>query len=157
MNVKLLLALLLLITGTCVAQDYIGDTRKKVRKNLEKYIQSTNVSSKIYETDSSLVLLLDDPNYKPVDFVYLFDKDDQCIAELRSGCDTCIIKFMEDALDRTTYQWKQISPAKFISNSRYRLSMELFGIEKGSLLAVRKLNLSRGAYLRLRNAKKEEF
>ncbi len=92
-----------------------------------------------------------------MDFVYLFDANDECIAEFRSGCDTCIIKLMEDALDRIAYQWKQIGPAKFLSNSRYRLFMELLDSEKGSLLAVRKLNLSRSAYLRLRKTKKEQL
>ena len=131
------------------AQDYIGDKRKKVKASLEEYMRKTNVSAVMQETDTTLLLPLNDPNYKPVDFTFLFDKEGKCTTEIRSGCDTCVAKYLQQALEKKTYEWKQTGSNRFMSNSRYRLQMELLDSEKGSMLLIRKLFLSRNEYNRL--------
>lgn len=138
-----------LLSYVTVAQDYVGDKREKVRKNFEKYLQNLGASDRITETDSSLVVSIRDPKFKPVDFTFLFDNGDECIAEIRTGCDTCIANYLQYALDKKFHQWKQTGNNQFLSNSRFRLSMELLLGEKGSKLVLKKLALNRRDYLKL--------
>jgi len=127
----------------CSAQSFIGDKRSKVKKDLEKFIQSTAVSVNIMETDSSLVVPMNDPKYKPVDFLFLFDGDDKCIAEIRTGCDSCVAKYFQQAFEDSRYDWKQTSVNKFLSDSRHRLVMELVNNDKGSSLVIRRISVGR--------------
>ena len=134
---------------TVPAQDFIGDKRQKVRKNFEKYLQDNGASNRFIETDSSLVLAFRNPQFKPVDFTFLFDSEDKCIAEIRTGCDTCVANYLQQALDKGAYQWKQTGKVQFLSNSRFRLSMEVFAEKTETTLVIRKLALNRRDYLKL--------
>lgn len=138
-----------LLCSLSYSQDYVGDKREKVRKNFEKYLRHLGASDLITETDSSLVLSIRDPKFKPVDFTFLFDKEDECIAEIRTGCDTCVANYLQYALDKKFHQWNQTGNNQFLSNSRFRLLMELLPVEKGSSLVIRKLSLNRREYLKL--------
>lgn len=144
-----LVGLFCLWCGFTSAQDYVGDKREKVRKNFEKYLLHLGATDRITETDSSLVLSIRDPKFKPVDFTFLFDGEGKCIAEIRTGCDTCIANYLQYALDKKFHQWKQINTAQFLSNPRFRLSMEVSAGTTGSTLTIRKLFLNRRDYLKL--------
>lgn len=141
--------------GVAAAQDYIGDNRQKVRKNFEKYLRSIGATDPLIETDSSLVLNIRNPKFKPVEFAFLFDRQDECIAEIRTGCDTCVANYMNYALDKKFHQWKQTGANQFLSNSRFRLLMELLPGENGSKLIIRKLQLNRRDYLKLLKQQKD--
>ena len=134
-----------MLANSCLGQGYIGDKRKTVKKSLEKYMHDTNVSATIQETDSTLILPLTDLKYKPVDFVFLFDKDGKCVEEIRTGCDTCIAKYVKQALDNSSYEWIQISENSFVSNKKHRLLMEVLSTEKESRLSIKKI-ITRAEY-----------
>lgn len=147
MKLKLLIAFVTLLFCTaCTAQSFIGDSREKVRKKLEKHLLQTGVKSSLQETDSSLILAVNEPAFKAVDFVFLFDAENNCVAEISSGCDTCLAKYMQTALDKKAFGWRQHGPNRFLSNDRYRVSMELAEGDKGSLLTIRKIPLNRREY-----------
>ena len=137
---------IVIFLSACTAQGFIGDNRESVKKKLEKHLLQTNAKATLQETDSSLVLPFNDPNFKAVDFTFLFDDGGKCIAEIYSGCDTCLAKYLQQALDKKTYGWKQHGPNRFLSNQRNRISMELTAGEKGGLLIIRKIPLNRREY-----------
>jgi hypothetical protein len=148
------LTLFCFLGSLAVGQDYVGDKREKVRKKFEKYLQHLGASDRITETDSSLVLSIRDPKFKPVDFTLLFDSENKCIAEIRTGCDTCVANYLQYALEKKFHQWQQTGNNQFLSNSRFKLSMELLPGEKGSMLVIKKLALNRRDYLKLLKQRK---
>ena len=127
-------------------QGFIGEKRQKVKKTFESYLQRNAISEGVKETDSSLVFSVNNPKLKPVDFAFLFDGDDICIAEIKTGCDTCLANYMQRALDNKSFGWRQHGPNRFLSNQRYKVAMELTADDKGSKLVIRKIPLNRREY-----------
>src|SRR4051812_43398837 len=109
----LLFLVLISISATCFSQSFIGSSRRKVKKDLSKYISKAKVSASISETDTTIALPLRDPNFKPADFLFHFDSEGKCDRETRIACDSCINRYLDEALSNKSYGWIKINPATF--------------------------------------------
>lgn len=140
----------LLLAGTvslsALAQDFVGDNRKKVRKGLERYMAHTGVRTTIGETDSTLFLFLRDPQFKPADFIFHFDRRNHCDRALRSACDSCIEKYLKEALANTAYGWVKKNDSTWLSAYSRHLLMERSGEAGARVLTVRRIDWRREDY-----------
>lgn len=129
------------------SQDYVGKSRSKVRKLLARYIVKTDANVTIEETDSSIAYHLRDSKYKYADFIYCFDANDRCISEFTTSCDTCVNKFMNQALK--LYTWIQVGTSSYVSKFSKRLLIESGFSQGSSFFRIRKVNWTQAEYNQL--------
>lgn len=110
------------------AQKYFDKSRGDVKKELEKYVlDNKSINPKLTETDSTLVLAVNDPTAQPARFIYGFDKSTgQCNYQRTiASCDSCYKKYLENLLGQKEYQWKKINENQYVSKFADRLLLEL--------------------------------
>jgi hypothetical protein len=98
----LVVVLLLIINYPLLAQGFIGRKPERVKCDLDRHVVKTKVSAAYASTDTSLTLQIRDPKYQPVDYVFRF-QNRRCVEELRVGCDSCIRKYLDEALRVRAY------------------------------------------------------
>ncbi len=108
-------------------QIYINSTKGDVKKELLLYIENNGkTKATISETDSSLLLKIPGTKTEEVNFVYTFDKTNLCLSQkVIAQCDTCIDKYLQDALRLVKYKWRKINENQYISSFEEKLIVEL--------------------------------
>lgn len=139
---KAVFFVLLLVSCTHISysQGYLGKTPSRVKRGLDQHLAKTKMSGNYEQTDTSLTLQIRDPKFQPVDFVFRF-RANKCVEELRVGCDSCMRKYLDEALRVKAYGWTRVSENTYVSRRSYRRIMVL--IDEPSSLLFRKINWSR--------------
>jgi hypothetical protein len=141
-----ILILLFGFTGAAYTQGFVGANKRQVKRTLAKYSKNTHITPVINETESKYEFLIRDSSYRPADFVYLFDKNNKCIEETRVACDSCVQKYMNEALAKKQYAWVQVTPNLYLSKYNRHLLIEWIPAAETSRLIIKKIDWTRGAY-----------
>jgi hypothetical protein len=145
------LILFFCFAGAAYAQGFVGANKRQVKRTLAKYSKSAHITPVINENESSYEFLIRDSNYRPADFVYLFDKNNKCIEETRVACDSCVQKYMNEAIAKKQYAWVQVTPNLYLSKYNRHLLMEWIPAAERSRLIIKKIHWTRGAYMKYLN------
>ena len=139
LNMKAAFFVLLLVgcAHLSYSQGYIGKTPSLVKRGLDRHLAKTKVSANFERTDTSLTLHIRDPKFQPVDFIFRF-QGNKCIEELRVGCDSCMRKYLNEALGVKAYGWTRVNEHTYVSKRIYRRMMVL--IEEPSSLLFRRMS-----------------
>lgn len=141
---RIILFLFLMGCGTIAfSQGLIGKTPAKVKRDLDRHLAKTKVSATYEQTDTSLTLQIRDPKYQPVDFIFRFENK-RCVEELRVGCDSCVNKYLEEALQVKVYGWTKVNESSYVSKRSYRRMMVV--MKEPSSLVIRRMKWSRDEY-----------
>lgn len=125
---KSFILLLLFFPLAASSQKYIDKARADVKKELEKYVSDNKtIHPLLTETDSTLVLAVNDPAAQPVSFIYGIDeKTGKCdYQKTVASCDSCYKKYLKNLLDQKTYGWKKINENQYVSKYAFQLMLEL--------------------------------
>ena len=133
----------MILSLQATSQTNIGDSRKAVKRTLEWYLKKYDLPDPVLETDTSLQLFLRGPKVKKADFIYHFDTNNKCDYELRIACDTCVLTYLNDAIDLKYYDFKQISPTTFLSNYYKQVLIEIMNKEDTYSIRFSKTNFTR--------------
>ena len=144
---KLLVTLLLIFFfhHPVLSQNFIGDGSKKIRKKLQHYITTNNISAQITETADNITLYISDSTKKPAVFKFNMAAG-KCFEEIKLACDSCIAKYANETLRMTSYGWKKMNDSTFIS--KYSKHMMMIVLMNGSSPSLRivKTTWDRRAY-----------
>jgi hypothetical protein len=144
---KLLVILVVLsISFTATSQGFLGKSKRQVKRNLAKYSLASNAKPVMHETDSTIELLIRDSSYKEADFIYKFNNRNRCVAEYRVACDSCLQKYLHEALDKKAYQWIEIDPRLFVSAYSRHLLIEVVPGAQNQTMIIRKIDWTRKEY-----------
>jgi hypothetical protein len=132
------------------SQGYIGKSRQKIIKGLTKYLEKDSVTnSPIKESADAIVLSVNDPKLKQVDFIYYTNSLNKCIAEkVIARCDTCYTKFTNNILADKNYGWKKVQDNLYVSKYNKKLQLELYKEDQFTYV-IRKTNWTKEEYNRL--------
>lgn len=149
---KAVFFLFLLLVGThpSHAQGFIGKTPSKVKRDLDRHIAKTNVSARFDRTDTTLTVHIRDPKYQPVDFSFRF-ANGRCVEEVKVGCDSCVRKYLKEALQVKAYGWSRVNESTYVSKRFWRRMMVVK--EEPSSLLVRKMDWTRKEYEEVRGGR----
>lgn len=119
--------LLLLISLPGFSQKYINEKKADIKKDLQQYVSDNKtLKATLSETDSSLVLTVPGEASQQADFIYFFDKEGKCrLQKTIAYCNTCIDKYLQDALKQDKYKWRKINENQYISSFEEKLMIEL--------------------------------
>lgn len=120
----LFVVLLLLVSYPLFAQDFIGRSPARVKRDLDRHMAKTRVSAAYEQTDTTLSLKIRDPKYQPVDFIFRF-RNRRCVEELRVGCDSCVRKYLGEALRVKAYGWTQVNESTYVSRRIFNRTIVL--------------------------------
>jgi hypothetical protein len=125
----MILFILLFTPSASSSQQLIDQSKAKVKKELKKYVAANNndtLSVRLAETDSSLLVSVTGPTVSPVSFYYSFDRTGKCISqETKASCESCLEKFLSQALERKEYKWRKINENQYVSRFSKRLLLEI--------------------------------
>lgn len=125
---KIVVLLALFVPAIAFSQKYFDKNRADVKKELEKYISiNKNINPVLSETDSSLIISVDEADGKSTRFIYGFDKGtDKCIIQRTlAGCDSCYKKYLNNLLGQKEYGWKKLNGNQYVSKFASHLLLEL--------------------------------
>ncbi|MGQ0737766.1 MAG: hypothetical protein ACT4OJ_01785 [Bacteroidota bacterium] len=120
--------LLLYFPAIAFSQKYFDKSKSEVKKELEAYmLDNKAIKPVLTETDSTLVLAVNDPAAQPASFIYGFDKTTgQCNYQRTvARCDSCYKKYLNNLLGQENYDWKKINENQYVSRFADRLLLEL--------------------------------
>lgn len=137
--------LLLAISLSGYSQTFINLDREAVKKKLEiQKTKSATINILIEETDSTVSYRVQDPGWQPTDFIYSFDAGGKCnLEKVVASCDSCFVKYLNQALAWKKYRWKKWNANQYISNFKNRLLLELPADKKDHSFMILKTNWSR--------------
>lgn len=123
-HIILLLFVLLPFSG--FTQKYINKKKAEVEKELAQYIkENKSINATLSETDTSLALNIAGTATQQASFVYFFDKEDKCrLQKTTANCDSCITKYLQEALQQEKYKWRKINENQYISSFEHKLMIE---------------------------------
>jgi hypothetical protein len=145
---KFFLSALLCCVVTCsYSQGYIGKSREKIIKGLTDFLVKDSIkNSPIRETSDAIILSVQDPKLKQVDFIYFTDKNNRCNAEkVIARCDTCYSKFTNDILSNKYYGWQKVQDNLYVSKYNRKLQLELYKEDQFTYI-LRKTNWTKQEY-----------
>jgi hypothetical protein len=144
--VKLFLFLFhIFLSSCCFSQSYINVSRSTARKWLHK-LPDDGLKRTISEIDSTLIMIMGDSAWQPLNLILHFDKRDKCDEELRvSNCDSCFRKFIQQALEYGNIKWIKLNTAQYISAYPGKLLLEIK--DDGSFsYTIRRIDITRKQY-----------
>jgi hypothetical protein len=123
---RLIILLFILLPFSGFAQKYINKKKAEVKKELDKYItDNKSINATLSETDTSLVLNIPGTTTQQANFVYFFDKEGKCRSQkTTANCDSCIAKYLQQALQQGKYNWRKINENQYISSFEEKLMIE---------------------------------
>lgn len=145
MKAVFLLLLLAFAAPVSFAQGFIGRTPSKVKRDLDRHVAKTKVSASFQRTGTTLSLQVRDPKYQPVDFLFRFEKG-RCVEEIRTGCDSCVRKYLKEALHAKGYGWTQVNDSTWLSRRIAHRMIVCRKEEPNPSLLIRKVNWDKGQY-----------
>lgn len=121
---KTILLLLFLSTGglTGSAQGFIDHKPSRVKRDLDRHLAKTKVAARYEQTDSTLALQIRDPKFQPVDFIFRF-QNNRCVEEVKIGCDSCVRKYLREALGTKVYRWTPVNDSTYTSRRLFHRVM----------------------------------
>ena len=144
----LLVCLVVALAG--YSQTYINDYKPVVRMKLKRLIKENHFQSTITETDSTIALIIRDSAYKPVDFVYHFNKNRKCIAEEYIGrCEPCMKLYLGNALKLDKYEWVKVNEQHYVSKYSKGLMIEISNNPDTYSFIIYKMDWDRELYERI--------
>jgi len=120
--------LLLFFPATVYSQQYFDKSKSEVKKELEAYLLDNKaINPALTETDSTLVLMVNDPVAQTARFIYGFDRaTGQCnYQRTEAGCNSCYKNYLNNLLGQKSYDWKKINENQYVSKFADRLLLEL--------------------------------
>ena len=129
-------------------QTYISLNKAGVKKKLKNYAaDNDSLRYTLKETNTSVSFLLNDPRMQKAEFTYTFDKAGKCISEkIVSSCDSCMQKFLQNALNRTEYGWRKVNENQYISEFSKKMMLELPADSTLHYFSIFQTNWSRPMY-----------
>ncbi len=123
---RIILLLFILLPFSGFAQKYINKQKAAIKKELGKYItDNKSLNATLSETDTTLVLNITGTTTQQASFVYFFDKQGKCrLQKTIAGCDSCINKYLQEALGQDKYKWRKINENQYISSFEDKLMIE---------------------------------
>lgn len=123
---RIILLFFILLPFSGLAQKYINKKKADVKKELSQYIKDNkNINAALNETDTSLVLNIPGTTTQQATFVYFFDKQGKCrLQKTIANCDSCINKYLQEALGQDKYKWRKINENQYISSFEDKLMIE---------------------------------
>ncbi len=125
---RIIFIFLLQLPVAAFSQKYFDLPKSEVKKELEKYVlDNKTINPVLSETESTLVLAVNDPAAQPASFIYGFDKiTGKCNSRKTvAACDSCYKKYLDNLLAQKNYQWKKINENQYVSKFADRLLLEL--------------------------------
>ncbi len=124
---RILILLMILSPVASLSQEYINKTRIQVKKELKNYETAEGIGkTTVTETDSTVLFSIRKSGASPTGFKYAFDKKGKCISEkVEAGCDSCLVKYLQEVLAKEKYHWKKINENQYVSDYASKLMIEL--------------------------------
>ena len=124
---RICLYLFLLFPLAGLSQNFIGQTKDQVKKELQKQVvKNDSITITLTDNDTVLIYSIKDKKVLPVEFIYQFDAHGKCRSEkVVAGCAPCFNKYLQAVLARKRYEWKKINENQYISKYSARMMIEL--------------------------------
>jgi len=141
-----LMLTLLICATTGYTQTYIGATKEKTVRQLDRYTSKQGLNTITQQTDSSITFLIRDSSTQELDIVLYFDDKGRCIREVRKpNCDSCLQKYQNELLRNKLYKWRQQSDNTYVSTFGGGLMLHT-NQKPGYAYELRKTPVSRKTY-----------
>ncbi len=124
----LLLAAVVLTASIADAQEYISVKKFFVRKGIQHYLKKSGfTNSTMKETDSTLLISLNEAGMANLSFTYLFDGKNKCVEEklIADNCDSCFNKLNGEVLANKKWGWQKLSENLYVSQYSKRLLLRI--------------------------------
>ncbi len=123
---------LLLLPLTGFSQNFIGKSKARVKKFLQREIvKNDSLTITLTDNDSVLLYSIKAGKTLPADFIYTFNRSGKCQSEkVIASCDSCFNKFLKKTLDQKLYEWKKINENQYVSKYAARRMIELLPANK---------------------------
>jgi hypothetical protein len=103
------------------AQYYLLQTKEAVKRKLQRYGNSKDLQTVVYETDSTLRLVVDDSNYRKLQITCFFNLKNKCYKETwQADCAECFAKNIAVYLNDKMRNWKKVNEHFFISGKFWK-------------------------------------
>ncbi len=115
-------------TTNTFSQRFINMKRSKVMKFLMQDISNRKSKIIIKETDSTILFLARDSNFRKLDATYHFDENNKCDVILTVvDCDSCLQILLNDVLSYSWFKWKwtKLTDRLYVTRSSERMSLEI--------------------------------
>ncbi len=125
---NVLLLLILLASLTASGQGYISVKKFFVKKGSLHYLKTQKFSANsLSETDSTLIVKIDEPRMANLSFIYLFDANNKCVEEklVAVNCDSCFNKLNAEVLANKKWGWQKLSENLYASKYSKHLLLRI--------------------------------
>ncbi|MDZ4794900.1 MAG: hypothetical protein SGI83_11530 [Bacteroidota bacterium] len=145
---KRLFFLFLLLPFMGFSQNFIGKSKKQVKKILQQQIRKyDSLVITLTDNDTSLLYSIKAGKTLPADFIYGFNSSGKCRSErIIAHCDSCYNKFLKGVLDQKKYDWKKINENQYVSNYYNRLMIELPAENKDFMYTILRTDWTKELY-----------
>lgn len=152
---RILITLIVLLPIAGYGQGFINQSKKRVLHDLEKQAAAIDtINTLLSETDSSIHYSFRDEKLLPADFIYHFDRNDKCNAEIViASCDSCFNKYLQRALARTKFGWKKLKENLYVSGFAQKMMLEIPAGNIPHSFIIRKMKWDRRVYNTLVSSK----
>lgn len=146
--IRIFIFFITLLPFSVFAQKYIDKKKADIKKELVKYISDNEkIKATLYDTDSSLLLSISETESQPVNFIYLFDKTGKCrLQKTIAYCDSCLNKYLQEALSQKKYKWRKINENQYISSYEEKMMIELAAEGNGFSFMILRTSWSKLLY-----------
>jgi hypothetical protein len=142
----LILSFLLLISTTGFSQIFVDQSYKRVESRLQRDFKNDKVI--VTKTDTTIIYLLRDSTFSPMDLYCSFDAKKNCFFQkLSFDCDSCYHKFTKQILAAKAFNWQNISPEHYVSN--YYEHLLLVTDDKNRFYTITLVHYTRDEYKQL--------
>lgn len=115
---------LTVISSAVSAQHYLLHERSNVEKRFKKYGSQNKERTFVYETDSTLMLSVQDSTKRGMDITCFFKNNGSCYKETKAtDCDECFQKYLTKVIAVKMYKWKKVNETLYISNGFWNRSI----------------------------------
>lgn len=156
---RLLFVFTFFVCYSSQAQDFIGLTKQRAGKKLERMTGRMKYNALITETDSTLTYSIRDTAVSHYDKALYFDGSGKCYKEVTNTfCGQCYRESTEIPVSKSIFRWAPIDSITFIARPPYRCFLTLN--EKSFSWQVDKSDIEKSQYRNLfeeaRRAKKAQ-
>jgi hypothetical protein len=151
MKKQLLILLFLLPVCAAFSQSMIGHAKMTVRSTLKRYIKSHDFrNSAIAEHGDTMMLQVNEPSVAQVEFRYLFNDGNWCIAEQKTTCcEKCLSDLMTDVLDSKKYEWIKVNDNTYVSKFSKKRLLKITQTNEVKQMNITKIKWSKEEYEQL--------
>lgn len=120
------------------SQGYIHLKKSTIKSNFLKYCEKDSIKYKINDTDSLLILSVNDPFVLPMDVVCYFNKNGKCVEQItKLCCESCSDKLVKSWMDAKRINWHLIDSTHYISGMGKNLLFTIIDSKRFSVKYLR--------------------